>query len=649
MNYDFFKVACVSPDLVVADCFYNAEQIILNVKNANKKGASLIVFPELSITGFSCGDLFFQKTLQNQAIQSLLYIAKNTKSVNALIFVGLPLSVNNCLYDCACALYKGEILAFIPKTNVLSYDVFNQARQFSKFSKKQNVYISIDENLKEVPFGNNIIFTDRTNSDFAVGCELGQDLFMMNAPSVLQVKNGANIIVNLAADAEKIDRQNFRKNMIQTQSKKCCCAYLFSSASNSESTQEVVFSSSKLIYENGELLAESNLYENQILYSDIDVGLLALERQKNQFEDFSQNEDKDSFLKIQVDISNKKNPQLDRKIPSSPFIPQNIDECNERCLQVVKMQANALAKRLKHTNCKSAVIGLSGGLDSTLALLITTMAFDLCNLPRKSIYSITMPCFGTTDRTYNNACKLANECGTTLKEINISQSVKMHFQDIGQDENVHDVTYENSQARERTQVLMDFANKINGIVIGTGDLSELALGWCTYNGDHMSMYGVNAGIPKTFMRYLVNWFAQDAKSNNKNDLGDVLIDILETPVSPELLPPEEGNISQKTENLVGPYELHDFYLYYVLKYGFSPSKILFLAEQSDLKYSRAEKIKWLKIFYRRFFTQQFKRSCMPDGISVGFGSLSPRGSWTMPTDSSANVWLKEIEELEKGE
>ena len=647
MDYGYIRVACASPELIVANCVYNADKIIDYVREAAQNGASLVVFPELSITSCSCGDLFFQQSLQNSAIFELERIAKKTANYEIIIEVGLPIAVENKLYNCAAILFKGKVVALVPKTNVSNFEK-NDGRNFSSYNKNKNpdcVYIS--EKNPEVPFGTDILVCDAINKKLVLATELSDDLCNPIAPSVFATQAGATVVANLSATYEIIGKKEYRENLIKYHSSKNICAYLYSDASYFESSQDSVCASHCIISENGNILQESKLFETGIIYSDIDLDIIIQDRIKQKFENvcdvpcFEK-----SFRKVYVNLKRpndfyKKN-KLQRYISSSPFIPEKLDEQKERCSQVFEIQSVGLLKRLLHIKAKTAVIGLSGGLDSTLALLVTVNAFKKASLDVKNIYAITMPCFGTTDRTYNNACLLAKECGVTLKEINIAESVKLHFKDIGHDENVHDVTYENSQARERTQILMDYANKVNGIVIGTGDLSELALGWCTFNGDHMSMYGVNASVPKTLIRYIVKYYLETTENNN---LSNVLQDILDTPVSPELLPPKDGVISQKTENLVGPYELHDFYMYYVLRYGFSPEKILLLADNSSLPYSHELKLHWLRNFYTRFFAQQFKRSCMPDGVKVGTVGLSPRGDWKMPSDSSCAVWLEQIDKL----
>ena len=641
MNYGFLKTACCTPNLRVADCKFNVEAIVDGAENACKKGASIVVFPELCITGYTCGDLFFQRSLQVRAENAVMEIAERTENLKALVFVGLPIARTEGIYNCAAALFEGKLLALFAKSYLPNYGEFYERRQFTPFQQNMETQFISFAGFNDVPFGTDILIQDEKNPYITVACELCEDLWVPVPPSSRHVLAGATIIANLSAGNEVIGKAEYRRSLVKSHSARSLCAYLYSNAGIDESTQDMVFSGHSMICENGSLLAESKLFENQTIFADVDVERLCQERRHTTSFSYSANNNtfNSDYVVVSVNLNaDEAEGEFTRYVDPHPFVPSDKEKRTQRCLEVITMQYMGLAKRLRHINCQSAVIGLSGGLDSTLALLITCRAFDAVGVDRSKITAITMPCFGTTDRTYNNACALAKECGVTLKEVRIADSVRQHFKDIGQDEEVHDITYENGQARERTQILMDYANKTNGIVIGTGDLSELALGWCTYNGDHMSMYGVNSSIPKTLVRYLVQWFADDADSA-------VLRDILDTPVSPELLPPKDGVISQVTEDLVGPYELHDFFLYYLLRFGFSPAKILFLAEHSGLEYSREFMLKWLKTFYRRFFSQQFKRSCMPDGAKVGTVNLSPRGDWRMPSDAMASVWMAEVEAL----
>lgn len=648
MKYGFVKTACASPRLKVADCNFNSEQIICAAKDAAKNGASVIVFPELSITGYTCGDLFFQRTLQNASEVQLKRIISETAKLNSVIFVGLPVPRAEGIYNCAAAIKGGELLALFAKSYLPNYGEFYERRHFTPFQQNMNTQFIDFAGFEEVPFGTDILIQDEKDSAITIGCELCEDLWVPVPPSSRHILAGATIIANLSGGNEIIGKADYRRSLVKSHSARSLCAYLYANAGLDESTQDMVFAGHNLISENGTLLAESSLFSSETIYADIDVERLCQERRRTTSFGFSANNNtfNSNYVIVQIKMNVEKAAgEFSRYVDPHPFVPSDKDKRTQRCLEVITLQAQGLAKRLRHINCQSAVIGLSGGLDSTLALLITCRAFDLCGIERSKVTAITMPCFGTTDRTYNNACSLAKECGATLKEVPIADAVRQHFADLGHDESLHDVTYENCQARERTQVLMDYANKTNGIVIGTGDLSELALGWCTYNGDHMSMYGVNSSIPKTLVRYLVQWFAEASEDAKNEKLASVLKDILDTPVSPELLPPKEGVISQVTEDLVGPYELHDFYLYYLLRFGFSPAKIYFLAQNANLPYGKDVILKWLKTFYRRFFTQQFKRSCMPDGAKVGTINLSPRGDWRMPSDAVYSAWNEELETL----
>lgn len=648
MKYGFVKTACASPRLKVADCNFNSEQIICAAKDAAKNGASVIVFPELSITGYTCGDLFFQRTLQNASEVQLKRIISETAKLDSVIFVGLPVPRAEGIYNCAAAIKGGELLALFAKSYLPNYGEFYERRHFTPFQQNMNTQFIDFAGFEEVPFGTDILIQDEKDSAITIGCELCEDLWVPVPPSSRHILAGATIIANLSGGNEIIGKADYRRSLVKSHSARSLCAYLYANAGLDESTQDMVFAGHNLISENGTLLAESSLFSSETIYADIDVERLCQERRRTTSFGFSANNNtfNSNYVIVQIKMNVEKAAgEFSRYVDPHPFVPSDKDKRTQRCLEVITLQVQGLAKRLRHINCQSAVIGLSGGLDSTLALLITCRAFDLCGIERSKVTAITMPCFGTTDRTYNNACSLAKECGATLKEVPIADAVRQHFADLGHDESLHDVTYENCQARERTQVLMDYANKTNGIVIGTGDLSELALGWCTYNGDHMSMYGVNSSIPKTLVRYLVQWFAEASEDAKNEKLASVLKDILDTPVSPELLPPKEGVISQVTEDLVGPYELHDFYLYYLLRFGFSPAKIYFLAQNANLPYGKDVILKWLKIFYRRFFTQQFKRSCMPDGAKVGTINLSPRGDWRMPSDAVYSAWNEELETL----
>ena len=635
MKHGFIKTACVTPELKVADCEFNSNQIIKNIKEADNFGVTVCAFPELSITGYTCGDLFFQKVLLDKAISNLKRIINETADLNMINIVGLPISCNGKIFNCAAVFQKGNLLALIPKKNIPNYSEFYEARHFTPGIKSGafNFYGN------KIPFGTDYVFKCSEMDEFTFGIEICEDLWVSDTPSVQLAKNGANMIINLSASNEVIGKAEYRKTLIKAKSGTLLCAYLYANAGIDESTTDMVYSGHSMIAENGVITAESEKFVNGMISYDVDLQRIESERRRsNTFTLYSDSENQ-RFEKINFSIT-KHDTNITNKISPTPFVPHNSSDLDERCREISLMQSFGLVKRLKHTGSKTAVIGLSGGLDSTLALIVTVNAFKQLNLDSKGIITVTMPCFGTTDRTYHNACLLAEKYGTTLREINIKESVIKHFDDINHDINIHDVTYENSQARERTQILMDIANQSGGLVIGTGDLSELALGWATYNGDHMSMYAVNASIPKTLVRYLVKYEADC----QKGELKQTLEDILSTPVSPELLPPDEnGSILQKTEDIVGPYELHDFYLYYMTRFGFSPNKICRMALIAfEGIYDKNTILKWEKIFYRRFFSQQFKRSCLPDGPKVGSVTLSPRSDFRMPSDASVNIWLTEL-------
>lgn len=647
-NFGFFRVACVSPPLVVADCEKNADAIIQCVKDANSKNVSLIVFPELCISAYTCSDLFLQTALQTAAIAALEHIAEETKALSVLSVVGLPVAAGSALYNCAALVYKGKILALVPKTYIPNYSEFYERRHFAPAPKHGgSVYLSAK--FPDVPFGTDIMICDAENPDLVIGAEICEDLWTPAPPSTALALSGATVIVNLSASNEIIGKADYRRTLVSSQSGRLASAYIYADAGQGESTTDLVFAGHNIIAENGAVLAESELFDGSLLSADIDLQRLVQERRKTNTFAQCAAQYSDNFkprrINVEIQHENKISLPLLRKIDPHPFVPADKDARVKRCREVIALQSHGLAKRLLHTNAKTALIGLSGGLDSTLALLVTVNAFRICKRGLNDIIAVTMPCFGTTDRTHNNAASLAQALDVQFREINIEKAVRQHFSDIEQNEKDHDVTYENSQARERTQILMDLANKTGGLVIGTGDLSELALGWATYNGDHISMYGVNSSIPKTLVRYLVEWFADEAGKNNDEVIiggkktSAILRDILNTPVSPELLPPEDGKIVQKTEELVGHYELHDFFLYHLLRWGFQPEKILFLAEYAfNGVYTKDTILKWLKVFYKRFFSQQFKRSCMPDGAKVGTINLSPRGDWRMPSDASGDLW-----------
>lgn len=639
MKDGFIKIACATPEIKVADCDYNADKIIEMITDAHKRGVKAVCFPELSITGYTCGDLFLQSSLLDSAEKNLLKIVSKTADMEIVSIVGLPFAYMGKIYNCAAVICKGEILGIVPKKNIPNYSEFYEARYFSSgFESEYNTVI----NGCDVAFGTNLTFKCSGMPEFTFGVEICEDLWVAESPSVKASKNGATIIFNLSASDETIGKDDYRRTIVKAQSGSLLCAYAYADAGIGESTQDMVFAGHNIIAENGSVVAESKLFSNGLTIADVDVRKLISERRR--CNTFSYSESQNHYATL-FSINSSTETKLERPFPQLPFVPSAKTDLDKRCEDILTMQAVGLMTRLRHIGCKNVVIGLSGGLDSTLALIVTAHAFDLLDLDRSGIHTITMPCFGTTDRTYNNACLLAKAYGATLEEINIKKSVSQHFDDISHDPEIHDVTYENSQARERTQILMDKANQLSGIVIGTGDLSELALGWATYNGDHMSMYAVNASIPKTLIRWLVNYEAEVSEDNLKS----VLLDVLNTPVSPELLPPEkDGTISQKTEDLVGPYELHDYFLYYMMRFGFPPSKIFRIACQSFAdKYIPEIILKWEKKFYWRFFSQQFKRSCLPDGPKVGSVTLSPRGDWRMPSDASVNIWIKELEEIEK--
>ena len=650
MDFGFFRAACATPAVTVADTESNAESIAALAKEAWEGGARLVVFPELCITGYTCSDLFFQDALQKGALSALKRIADETKRVGAVIAVGLPLSDGVSLFNCQAILHGGNVLALVKKSFIPSYAEFYERRHFSPGAGGANGAIRLFG--EDVPFGTGFIFRDRNNPLVSLGFEICEDLWVPDSPSTRLALSGALVIANSSASNEIIGKASYRRTLCAAQSAKTVSAYLYANAGNGESTTDLVFSGHSMIFENGTLLCERKPFgAERVIYADIDLERLRHERARmTTFFDAAKGAPPCGAIHFGGAKPEEEDLRaFSRPVPRTPFVPQDGDARSERGREVVELQAQGLSKRLRHTGARSAVIGLSGGLDSTLALLVTCRAFDVCGIPRRNIESVTMPCFGTTARTRGNAVALARETGSSLREIDITDAVRRHFADIGHDESARDVTYENCQARERTQVLMDIANKTGGLVIGTGDLSELALGWATYNGDHMSMYGVNSSIPKTLVRHLVRWFADEAERGRPN-LSRVLSDILDTPVSPELLPPDGEDISQKTEETVGPYELHDFFLYYALRFGFPPKKIFFLAQIAFASggspaYSRQTIRKWLVSFYRRFFSQQFKRSCMPDGAKVGTVSLSPRGDWRMPSDASARVWLTEAEEI----
>ena len=642
MSYGFVKVAAAVPHVQVADCFYNIEEIEKLMRQASEEGVQMITFPELSITAYTCLDLFTQQTLLNNAEKALLKLVSNTADLAIFTIVGIPLRTENRLINAAVVFQKGEILGVVPKTYLPNYKEFQEQRWFTSSTELQKSRISIAG--KEYPLGSYLLFK---SEQIVAGIEICEDLWVPVPSSSLLAMQGANIIFNLSASNELIGKHNYLRSLIYQQSARCMAGYVYASSGFGESSTDLVFAGNGIIAENGNLLAESARFtmKEQLVISEIDIESLQNDRQINtsfMYGAYELLKDKASET-IHFQLETSKEFTLTRSIDPHPFTPSG-EALAERCEEIFQIQIAGLAKRIAHTHAQTAVVGISGGLDSTLALLVTVMTFDALKIPREQIIGITMPGFGTTGRTYNNAVNLIHSLGVTLKEISIKEACLQHFKDINHDPTIHDVTYENSQARERTQLLMDVANKLNGLVIGTGDLSELALGWATYNGDHMSMYGVNGSIPKTLVKYLVEWIAQ-----NKVDKASqaTLLDIVDTPISPELIPADEnGNIKQKTEDLVGPYELHDFYLYHFIRFGSSPAKIYFLAQKAFHGiYDNTTIKKWLYTFFRRFFQQQFKRSCLPDGPKVGSISLSPRGDWRMPSDAISKLWLSEIEQL----
>ena len=636
MKNGFVKMAAGTPKIQVADCIHNTEEILRLIGEMDAEGAKIMVFPELCITGYTCSDLFWQNVLLESAKNRLLWLAEQTKDVDALIFVGLPMEVECKLYNVAAVLNHGKVIGLVPKTNLPNYAEYYEARQFTAADDKSRVVMLAGE---EVPFGTKILFSCPQIPWMEVAAEICEDLWVPCPPSISHALAGANVIVNLSAGDEITGKDVYRKELVNGQSARLVCAYLYATAGEGESSTDLVFGGHNLICENGSVLAEARRFQNETIYADVDVKRLAAERRKMTTFPAA---DREGYRVVSFNLKVEET-HLKRVFPPKPFVPSNKAEREKRCDEILSIQAMGLKKRLEHTHCRSAVLGISGGLDSTLALLVTARAFDYLGLGRECITAVTMPCFGTTDRTYRNACDLTRKLGATLREVDIKEAVTIHFCDIGHDANKHDVTYENCQARERTQVIMDIANQTGGMVIGTGDLSELALGWATYNGDHMSMYGVNASIPKTLVRHLVRYFADTC---GDKELSDILLDVLDTPVSPELLPPKDGEIAQKTEDLVGPYELHDFFLYYMLRAGYEPDKIYRIACLTfEGVYDKEIILKWLKNFYRRFFMQQFKRSCLPDGPKVGTVAVSPRGDLRMPSDACARIWLDEVEKL----
>lgn len=632
MKDGFIKVAAATPKIKVADPAYNTEEILKIIDETEKNGASILVFSELTISGYTCGDLFLQQSLLTECKNQLLRIVKATENKSMLVVVGCPIVIKQKLYNCAVVISDGSILGIVPKTHLPNYSEFYELRHFtSGEGLEEDLWFG--EEFGYVNVAVNQLFKCKEIPELVVACEICEDLWVPLPPSTYHAMAGATVICNPSASVETTTKESYRRSLVSNQSARLLAAYIYADAGEGESTQDVVYSGHHLICENGSVLAEAKRFTNEIIYADIDVQKLAAERRKMTSFPGGQTDD---YFEQEFSLEVKEN-KITRTFPKAPFVPDNQDERDKRCDEILSLQSMGLKKRLEHTNCKHAVVGISGGLDSTLAVLVTARAFDLLDIPRENLICVTMPCFGTTDRTYQNAVSLIKELGATLKEVRIEKAVRQHFADIGHDENNHDVTYENSQARERTQILMDMANQYNGMVIGTGDMSELALGWATYNGDHMSMYAVNCSVPKTLVRYLVLYYAETTENKK---LSEVLMDVLDTPVSPELLPPVDGVISQKTEDLVGPYELHDFFLYYMLRFGFPKAKLYRMAKLTfDGVYDDETIKKWLDKFYWRFFSQQFKRSCLPDGPKVGSVAVSPRGDLRMPSDASPTAWL----------
>lgn len=630
---------CSSPELEVANVKFNCEKIVEVIKRAHESNVQILSFPELSITGYTCADLFLQETLLNSAIDGLEYIINETKSIPIVSIVGMPIRKCSQLFNCAVVIKSGKILGIVPKTYIPNYNEFYEARWFSS-GKSDGIIndINILGNTK-VPFGTNILFEESEKHEICFGIEICEDLWTPEPPSVAQALNGANIIFNLSSSNEIVGKYDYRKELIKNMSARLFCSYVYASSGLGESSTDLVFGGQTLISENGKVLEEGKRYQldSTLIYTDIDIKHLQNERYRNK--SFMQSTQTRSFIKVPFEINNI-DCKFERQYDKYPFVPSNSDKRNEVCQEIFNIQSSSLVKRLKATGIKKAVIGISGGLDSTLAFLVTNKAFQKLQIDPKNIIAVTMPGFGTTNQTYQNSINLIKYYGATLLEIDIKQACINHLKDILHDINIHDETYENAQARERMQILMDLANKENALVVGTGDLSELALGFTTYNGDHMSMYGVNCSIPKTLVKHLIKWISD----NENEEKSELLNNILELPISPELLPPDEnGDIKQKTEDLIGPYELHDFFLYYFVRCSMEPKKILYIAKNTfDNQYSEDEIKKWLKVFINRFFKSQFKRSCLPDGPKVGSVSLSPRGDFRMPSDASVKEWIDNL-------
>lgn len=631
-QFGFVRVGCATIQTSISDVKKNVDSIKKYIDLAIDKQVRVLVFPELTLTGYTCRDLFLQSAILKKTMDGIDELKKYSKNKEILFFIGAPLIKDNSLYNCAIAICKGEILGVVPKSYIANYNEFYENRQFTS-GLNESGYIAINDNL--YPFGTKMLFQCENFVEFVIGVEICEDLWVPNPPSTLAALNGASVIVNLSASNELVSKDDYRRNLVNMTSARLCCGYVYCSAGNGESTTDVVFSSHNIISRNGRILKESQLFKNEFIYTELDIPRVINDRKR--MSTFENHHDNYKRIGFSIDLSFDK---LTVHVSQNPFLISNRDEALKRYRKILTMQAMSLVKRVQSAHADSLVIGLSGGLDSTLALLVAKEAFAILRFDLKKVYAITLPCFGTSQRTHDNALLLAKILGVSFKEINISQATKQHFLDIGHDIENKNTTYENSQARERTQVLMDFANDVNGIMVGTGDLSELCLGWTTYCGDHMSMYGVNASIPKTLVIELVNTYALDHP-----EVSNVLKDIIDTPISPELLPTINGQIQQKTEEKIGPYELIDFFIYYFLRCNFEPKKIAYLAEYAyQGKYSSADIKKWLKIFLKRFYANQFKRSCLPDGIKVGSVSISPRGDLRMPSDASVDTLISSLDE-----
>jgi len=642
-RFQFVRVAAGSPELRVCDCDFNRVKIEEMIDKANDVQAEFLVLPELCITGYTCGDLFKQDLLLKKARESLLYITQKTKGSKLVVILGMPLDVRGSLFNCACVLQDGRILGIVPKTNIPGYNEFYEPRWFNEASHLEQTESKIGPHT--VPIGNDLLFVSENDPNMVFGIEICEDLWVPIPPSGYLAQAGALLIFNPSASNDLVGKADYRRNLVANQSGRCVAGYVYASCNTGESTTDLVYGGHCLIAENGRILQESERFnhDSTMIYYDIDYQKLLFSRLV--MGTFNGGRDGGSFREIIFATPDFEREQIARSIEKHPFVPVSEQQRNERCWEILSIQTSGLMKRMRHSGLKHPVIGISGGLDSTLAFIVAVRAANRLGLTPSDVHAITMPGFGTTGRTYDNAVSLINSLGATLKVVDIKEACLQHFKDIGHDPAVLDVTYENVQARERTQILMDYANKIGGFVVGTGDMSELALGWATYNGDHMSMYGVNASVPKTLVRYIIQWYADNEAQES---IKKILHDILDTPISPELLPPSEsGEIVQKTEDILGPYEAHDFFLYHVLRSGATPAKIFYLAKIAFKdQYSPEQLLNWLKTFFRRFFSQQFKRSCLPDGPKVGTVSLSPRGDWRMPSDASVALWMKELDEIQ---